>query len=48
MRKVVENTKDPVDGKLSPNWEGPYKIVKLVGKGTYYVEDFKGKQAPRP
>ena len=31
LRKVVRNTKDPTDGKLSLNWERPYKIVKLAG-----------------
>ena len=48
MRKVVGNTKDPADKKLRPNWEGSYKIVKLAGKGTYYLEDSEGKQVPRP
>ncbi|GFZ11148.1 hypothetical protein Acr_22g0005460 [Actinidia rufa] len=46
-RKVVGNTKDPVDGKLVPNWEGPYKITKLTGKGAYHLEDLEGKQVPR-
>ncbi|GFS36376.1 hypothetical protein Acr_00g0045620 [Actinidia rufa] len=27
LRKVLGNTKDPTDGKLGPNWEGPYKII---------------------
>ncbi|GFS40881.1 hypothetical protein Acr_00g0071010 [Actinidia rufa] len=48
LRKVVGNTKNPADGKLSPNWEGPYKIVKLAGRGAYYLKDSKGKQASRP
>ena len=48
LRKVVQNTKDPTNGKLSPNWEGPYKIIKLAGKGAYYLEDPKCKQAPTP
>ena len=37
-----------LDKKLGPNWLGPYKIVKLTGKGAYYLEDLKGKQIPRP
>ena len=44
LRKVVENTNYPADRKLSPNWKGPYKITKLVGKCTY---DPEGKQVPR-
>ena len=46
--KVVRNTKDLTDEKLGPNWKRPYKIVKLASKGAYYLEDSKGKQAPRP
>ena len=48
LRKVIGNTKDPAEGKLGPNWEGPYKIVKLAGRGAYYLEDSEGKQASRP
>ena len=48
LRKVVGNTKDLADGKLGPNWEWPYKIVKLAGKGDYYLENLEGKQASRP
>ena len=33
--------------KLGPNWEGPYKITKLVGKGAYYLVDLEDKQIPR-
>ena len=32
LRKVVWNTKDPVDEKLNPNWEGPYNTTKLARK----------------
>ena len=48
MRKVVGNTKDPADEKLGPNWERPYKIVKLASKGAYYLKYSKGKQVLRP
>ena len=47
FRKVVGNTKDQEDGKLSPNWEGPYKIIRLAKKGAYYLEDSEGKQVWR-
>ena len=36
FRKVVGNTKDLTNKKLSPNWE-PYKILKLADKSTYYL-----------
>ena len=48
LRNFVGNTKDSADEKLVPNWEGPYKITKLAGKGAYYIEDLEGKQVPRP
>ena len=27
LRKVTSATKDPVQGKLGPTWEGPYRVV---------------------
>ncbi|GFS29078.1 hypothetical protein Acr_00g0005240 [Actinidia rufa] len=48
LRKVIGNTKDPTDGKLGPNWEGPYKIIKLAGRSSYYLEDAEGREVPRP
>ncbi|KAL2253185.1 UNVERIFIED_CONTAM: Gag-Pol polyprotein [Sesamum indicum] len=35
-------------GKLDPNWEGPFKVIKIVGKGTYKLQDIQGKELPRP
>ena len=35
LRRVFQNTKDVGAGKLGPNWEGPYKITKVVDQGTY-------------
>ena len=26
LRKVLSNTKNPNNGKLGPNWEGPYRV----------------------
>ena len=27
LRKVTTTTMDPVQGKLGPTWEGPYRVV---------------------
>ena len=27
LRKVTPAMKDPAQGKLDPNWEGPYRVV---------------------
>jgi len=48
LRKVSQATKDPNEGKLGPNWEGPYKVIRHSRRGSYYLEDTKGKLLPRP
>ena len=48
LRKVVTNTRKASEGKLGPNWEGPYKVVSLAGVGTYRLEDMNEKAVPRP
>ena len=47
LQKVSQATKDPNEGKLGPNWEGPYKIVCYSRRGSYYLEDTNGKPLPR-
>ena len=41
------NTLVPGEGKLGANWEGPYKIIGLAGKGAYHLEDLEGRGIPR-
>uniref|UniRef100_A0A2N9GHT1 Integrase catalytic domain-containing protein n=1 Tax=Fagus sylvatica TaxID=28930 RepID=A0A2N9GHT1_FAGSY len=48
LRKVVENTRNPNDGKLGPNWEGPYKVTSFAGVGAYRLIDMDGKSVLRP
>ena len=48
LRKVTANTRRPNEGKLGPNWEGPYKVISLVGAGSYRLKDLEGKPVPRP
>uniref|UniRef100_A0A2N9H2C8 RNase H type-1 domain-containing protein n=1 Tax=Fagus sylvatica TaxID=28930 RepID=A0A2N9H2C8_FAGSY len=43
LRKVTQATKDPSQGKLAPNWEGPYKVTQYYRRGTYLLEDRHGK-----
>ncbi|KAM1966173.1 hypothetical protein ACFX15_046427 [Malus domestica] len=31
--------KDPRFGKWSPNWEGPFVVHKVLGKGAYHLRD---------
>jgi hypothetical protein len=47
LRKVMGNTKDPTDGKLGANWEGPYRVIGRLGKGAYKLQDLDDKEIPR-
>ena len=38
LRKVMGAAKDPSQGKLGPNWEGPYRITSWQRKGIYHLE----------
>ncbi|XP_075654844.1 uncharacterized protein LOC142625014 [Castanea sativa] len=48
LRKVVGTAKNPVWGKLRPNWEGLYRITSVAGIGAYYLEDLDEKAVRRP
>ena len=48
LRRIFPNTKNPTDGKLAPNWEGPYKVVRCNRPGTYWLEDLEKRPVPRP
>ena len=41
LRKV-EISKPLDQGKLSPNWEGPYRILETNRSGTYRLETLEG------
>uniref|UniRef100_A0A2N9I550 Uncharacterized protein n=1 Tax=Fagus sylvatica TaxID=28930 RepID=A0A2N9I550_FAGSY len=41
LRKVLGNTKNPTDGKLGPNWEGPYRVRFVTGTGAYHPRRLK-------
>ena len=36
--KVILATKDHVQGKLGPIWEGPYQVVHYFRQGSYDLE----------
>ena len=44
LRKVMGTTKDPTQGKLGPNWEGPYRITSWQRKDTYHLETLDGQK----
>nr|XP_009796070.1 PREDICTED: uncharacterized protein LOC104242696 [Nicotiana sylvestris] len=46
LKKVFQSTRAANARKLSPNWEGPYKIHGIAGKGAYKLEILDGKILP--
>ena len=47
LRKVLPNTQEAGAGALGPNWEGPYKIVKVLQPGTYRLARMDDTELPR-
>ncbi|XP_059428650.1 uncharacterized protein LOC132162426 [Corylus avellana] len=48
LEKVILAAKDAADGKLAPNWEGPYKAIRCGKAGAYHLTNSEGKQLQRP
>ncbi|KAK3008934.1 hypothetical protein RJ639_014866 [Escallonia herrerae] len=47
LRRIEASAPREAVGKLAPNWEGPYRVVKLAGPGAYHLEHTDGKAIPR-
>ena len=47
LRKVLGTAKNPVWGKLGPNWEGPYRITSVTGIGAYFLKGLDDHVIPR-
>ena len=45
LRKALFHP-SPEEGKLSSNWEGPYKVVDQVRPGTYHLSNLQGFALP--
>src|SRR3954462_4795490 len=48
LRKAEFFTEKKREGKLGPNWEGPYRVTKILTPGTFKLEDMQGKELPHP
>ena len=48
LKKVLGMAKNPVLGKLGPNWEGLYRITSVTGIGAYFLEDLDERVLPHP
>ena len=40
--------RDPTQGKLGPNWEGPYRVTLWQRKDTYHLETMDRQKLPHP
>ena len=48
LKMVYLATRDPVHGKLGPNWEGPYKVINCKRQGSYYLETLDRRKLEHP
>ena len=48
FRKVTGTMRDTSQGKLGPNWEGPYRIASWQRKGTYHLETLDEQKLHHP
>ena len=48
LRKVLGSRKDPTQGKLGANWEGPYQIISEARLGAFNLKGMDGKPLKRP
>ena len=48
LRKVTSANRDPSQGKLGSNWEGPYGITSWQRKGIYHLETLDGQKLHHP
>ena len=48
LRKVLPNMKNPNEGVFGANWEGPYRVVEVLGGGAYMLKDQTGKVLKHP
>ena len=43
LKKLLPARKDPTQGKLGPNWEGPYIVSRIIRPGNYELQTKEGK-----
>ncbi|XP_070020919.1 uncharacterized protein [Nicotiana sylvestris] len=46
LKAKTQANKDPREGKLGTNWDGPYKITAAASKGSFQLETMEGKLLP--
>ena len=46
LRNLNAARKQEGQGKLSPNWDGPFRVIRSPRAGAYYLTNSKGNQLP--
>ncbi|XP_072094087.1 uncharacterized protein [Arachis hypogaea] len=46
LRKTEQARKPSAHGELAANWEGPYRVTEVIGKGAYRLQTLEGKVLP--
>ncbi|KAL4373720.1 hypothetical protein AHAS_Ahas05G0110000 [Arachis hypogaea] len=47
LRRNDVGLSTPREGKLTANWEGPYRVKEVVGSGAYKLERLDGREVSR-
>lgn len=47
LRRADIGGRNTQQGKLAPNWEGPYRVTSSTGRGAYRLETLQGDEIPR-
>ena len=48
LKRLTLATRNPVHGKLGPNWEGSYRVINFKRQGLYYLETLDGRKLEHP
>jgi hypothetical protein len=48
LRKISSTNHPRPDGKLGPNWEGPFIVAQIVREGTYRLREQDGTVVKNP
>ncbi|XP_072087916.1 uncharacterized protein [Arachis hypogaea] len=46
LRKTEEARRPPSHGKLAVTWDGPYRVLEVLGRGAYRLEHLDGTKLP--
>ena len=48
LKKVSLATKNPIPGRLGPNWEGPHRVINCKRQGFCYLEALDERKLEHP